>query len=116
MSEVHEENHLSKALTKFKITAPPKLKESNMKDGHTYESLPLVYTVQATGTPKPTVRWLHNGEEVKPDDRIRISEEGDMFKLEIASVDMKDAGKWQCEVVNKLGKEVLQAELSVSRK
>ena len=108
--------NLSKKLNIFFITAPPKLKESNMKDGHTYESLPLVYTVQATGTPKPTVSWIHNGEEVKPNDRIRISNEGDLFKLEINPVDLNDVGKWQCEVVNKLGKEVVQAELSVSRK
>lgn len=87
-----------------------------MKDGHTYESLPLVYTVEVSGTPKPTVRWLHDGQEVKADDRVHISNEGDLFKLKIDSVDLKDVGKWQCEVVNNLGKETLQAELSVSRK
>ncbi|CAH0724488.1 unnamed protein product, partial [Brenthis ino] len=94
--------------------APPKMKESNMKDGHTYESLPLVYTVEASGTPKPTVRWLHDGQEVKADDRVHLSNEGDLFKLKIDSVELKDVGKWQCEVVNNLGKETLQAELSVS--
>ncbi|XP_061385571.1 obscurin isoform X3 [Danaus plexippus] len=94
--------------------APPKLKNSSMKDGHTYESLPLVYTVEASGTPKPTLRWLHDGQEVKPDDRIHVSNDGDLYKLKIDSVDMKDAGKWQCEIINDLGKETLQAELSVS--
>ncbi|XP_023945007.2 obscurin isoform X5 [Bicyclus anynana] len=94
--------------------APPKLKESNMKDGHTFESLPLVYTVEATGTPKPTIRWSHDGQEVKPDGRVHITNEGDLYKLEIDAVDMKDAGKWQCEIVNDLGTQSLQAELKVS--
>ncbi|CAH2103000.1 unnamed protein product [Euphydryas editha] len=94
--------------------APPKLKESSMKDGHTYESLPMVYTVEASGTPKPTVRWLLNGEEVKPNGRIHVSNVGDLYKLEIDNVELKDAGNWQCEVINNLGKQTLQAELTVS--
>ncbi|XP_038208121.1 obscurin isoform X4 [Zerene cesonia] len=94
--------------------ASPTLKESSMKDGHTYESLPLVYTVQAAGTPKPTVRWLHDGNEVKPDSRVHITNEGDVYKLEIDAVDLKDVGKWQCEISNKLGKQVLDAQLAVS--
>ncbi|XP_050346614.1 obscurin isoform X2 [Nymphalis io] len=94
--------------------APPKLKESSMKDGHTYESLPMVYTVEASGTPKPTIRWLHDGQEVKPNGRVHISNIGDLYKLEIDTVDLKDAGNWQCEVINDLGKQTLQAELTVS--
>ncbi|XP_038208122.1 obscurin isoform X5 [Zerene cesonia] len=96
------------------VKASPTLKESSMKDGHTYESLPLVYTVQAAGTPKPTVRWLHDGNEVKPDSRVHITNEGDVYKLEIDAVDLKDVGKWQCEISNKLGKQVLDAQLAVS--
>lgn len=99
----------------FNSTAPPKLDQSNMKDGHVFESLPLVYTVQAAGTPKPTIRWLHNGKEVKPCGRVHITNDGDLYKLEIDSVQMKDAGPWQCEISNNLGKQVLKAELSVSR-
>jgi hypothetical protein len=97
------------------LAAPPTLGDSNMKDGHAYESLPLVYTVQASGSPKPVVRWLHDGKEVKPSARVHITNDGDVYKLAIDSVDLKDAGKWQCEVSNDLGKKVLQAELAVSR-
>ncbi|XP_037298736.1 obscurin isoform X2 [Manduca sexta] len=96
------------------IEAPPTLKESSLKDGHVYESLPLVYTVQASGTPKPTVRWLHDGKEVKSNARIHVTNDGDVYKLEIDKVDLKDAGQWQVEIGNDLGKNVLKAELSVS--
>ncbi|XP_026738493.1 obscurin isoform X2 [Trichoplusia ni] len=94
--------------------AQPTTKGSTMKDGHAYESLPLVYTVEVAGTPKPTVRWLHDGKEVKPCGRVHITNDGDLFKLEIDSVMMKDAGNWQCEISNNLGKEVIKAELTVS--
>lgn len=85
-----------------------------MKDGQVYESLPLVYTVQAVGAPKPIVRWLHDGKEVKPSNHVNITNTGDIYKLEIASVEMADGGKWQCEISNDLGKKVQKAELSVS--
>ncbi|XP_059058380.1 obscurin, partial [Achroia grisella] len=94
--------------------APPTIKDSSMKDGHVYESLPLVYTVQATGSPKPTVRWLHDGKEVKPCKRVHISEESGVYRLFIDSVNLDDAGKWQCEITNNLGTKVQQADLSVS--
>ncbi|XP_038208123.1 obscurin isoform X6 [Zerene cesonia] len=114
--EVRAENEMGSVSSKSTVTVhtSPTLKESSMKDGHTYESLPLVYTVQAAGTPKPTVRWLHDGNEVKPDSRVHITNEGDVYKLEIDAVDLKDVGKWQCEISNKLGKQVLDAQLAVS--
>lgn len=87
-----------------------------MKDSHVYESLPLTYTVHAVGAPTPIVRWLHNGKEVKPSSRVHISNVGDLYKLEIDSVEMGDEGKWQCELTNDLGKKVQRAELSVSCK
>ncbi|XP_075991763.1 obscurin isoform X5 [Anticarsia gemmatalis] len=114
--EVRAENEMGSVSSKSTVTVhtPPSLKESNMKDGHVFESLPLVYKVQAAGAPKPTVRWLHDGKEVKPCGRVHITNEGDLYKLEIDAVQMKDAGAWQCEISNDLGKQVLKAELSVS--
>ncbi|XP_063617006.1 obscurin isoform X2 [Cydia splendana] len=94
--------------------APPIVKDSNFKDQSVYESLPLSYSVTATGVPKPTVRWLHDGKEVKPCKRVHISNEGDVYKLEIDNLLMSDGGKWQCEISNDVGKKVLKAELSVA--
>lgn len=98
------------------LLAPPTLGESTLKDGKGYESLPLVYTVVADGNPKPTVRWLHNGKEVKPCNRVHISNDGNLYKIEIDALNPKDAGEWQCEISNDLGKNVLKAELTVLRK
>ncbi|XP_026738494.1 obscurin isoform X3 [Trichoplusia ni] len=114
--EVRAENEMGSVSSKSTVTVhtQPTTKGSTMKDGHAYESLPLVYTVEVAGTPKPTVRWLHDGKEVKPCGRVHITNDGDLFKLEIDSVMMKDAGNWQCEISNNLGKEVIKAELTVS--
>ncbi|XP_049875611.1 obscurin isoform X4 [Pectinophora gossypiella] len=114
--EVRASNEMGSVSTKSTVTVhtPPTIKESSMKDGHIYESLPLVYTVQAIGAPKPTVRWLHNGKEVKPSNRIHVTAEGDVYKLAIDSVEMTDKGKWQCEITNDLGKKVQNAELTVT--
>nr|XP_049692295.1 obscurin isoform X6 [Helicoverpa armigera] len=114
--EVTAENEFGSVSSKSTVTihTPPTVKGSGMKDGHAYESLPLVYSVEVSGTPKPTIRWLHDGKEVKPCGRVHITNDGDLFKLEIDAVQMKDAGKWQCEIVNNLGKQVQTAELSVS--
>ncbi|XP_041975028.1 obscurin-like isoform X6 [Aricia agestis] len=114
--EVIAENEFGSVSSKSTVTVhtPPSLKESSLKDGSVFESLPLVYTVEAVGAPKPTVRWLHGGEEVKQDDRVHVVNEGNLYKLVIDHVDLKDAGKWQCEIVNNLGKQALQAELTVT--
>ncbi|KAL4713897.1 hypothetical protein ACJJTC_015551 [Scirpophaga incertulas] len=113
--EVRAENELGSVSTKSTVTihTPPTVGDSNMSDGRAYESLPLTYSVQVLGCPKPAVRWLHDGKEVKPCGRVHISNNGDLYKLEIDSVVMGDAGKWQCEIVNDLGKKVQQAELTV---
>ncbi|XP_061708256.1 obscurin isoform X3 [Cydia pomonella] len=114
--EVRAENEMGDVSSKSTVTihTPPIVKDNNFKDQSVYESLPLCYTVTAIGVPKPTVRWLHDGKEVKPCKRVHISNEGDVYKLEIDSLLMSDGGKWQCEISNDAGKKVLKAELSVA--
>nr|XP_037866814.1 obscurin isoform X5 [Bombyx mori] len=104
---------LDDILNKEDEKASPTLKDSSFKDKEVYESLPLVYTVEASGTPKPAIRWLHDGKEVKPCGRVHITNEGDLYKLEIDRVNLDDAGQWQCEISNDLGKNVLKADLTV---
>lgn len=87
-----------------------------MKDGRVYESLPLVYTVQAIGAPRPVAKWLLNGKEVQPSSRVHMTIEGNVYKLAIDNVEMSDAGKWQCEITNNLGAKTQNAVLDVTCK
>ncbi|XP_063549021.1 obscurin isoform X4 [Cydia strobilella] len=114
--EVRAENEMGNVSSKSTVTihTPPIVKDSNFKDQSVYESLPLTYSITAIGVPKPTVRWLHDGKEVKPCKRVHISNEGDVYKLEFDNLLMSDGGKWQCEISNDVGKKVLKAELSVA--
>lgn len=70
----------------------------------------------AQGIPKPEAQWLHNGKPIKADSRVKITEDGNKYKLEIAEVKLGDQGTYQVVVKNKLGEKAQQAVLDVSRK
>lgn len=94
----------------------PTISESNMKDTSRPESLDLCYIVKGTANPPPVATWTLDGKEVKPDERIAVSQKGEEFRLEIRKLDLKDAGVWQCKLSNSLGDAKQQAILEVTRK
>lgn len=87
-----------------------------MKDTSRPESLDLCYIVRGTANPPPTATWTLDGKEVKPDERVVISQKGEEYRLEIRKLDLKDAGVWQCKLSNPLGDVKQQAVLEVTRK
>lgn len=70
----------------------------------------------AQGIPKPDAQWLHSGKPIKADDRVKIIQDGNLYKVDITEAKLGDAGTYQVSITNKLGEEVRKAELSVSRK
>lgn len=87
-----------------------------MKDSSRPESLGITYIVKGTSNPPPKATWSLNGKEVKPDGRVKITESGEEFKLEVLKLEMSDAGTWQCTLSNPLGDVKQQAVLEVTRK
>lgn len=85
-----------------------------MDDGNVYETLPMEYKVFARGLPKPAAKWTFNGEPIKSSQRVKISEDDGCYKLHILQSEMSDAGAYQCEISNKLGKIARKATLSVT--
>ncbi|VCX05364.1 unnamed protein product [Gulo gulo] len=69
----------------------------------------VFWECKANGRPKPTYRWLKNGEPLLTRDRILI-EQG---TLNITIVNLSDAGMYQCVAENKHGVIFSNAELSV---
>ncbi|XP_076697143.1 contactin-4 isoform X4 [Callospermophilus lateralis] len=69
----------------------------------------VFWECKANGRPKPTYRWLKNGEPLLTRDRIQI-EQG---TLNITVVNLSDAGMYQCVAENKHGVIFSSAELSV---
>lgn len=70
----------------------------------------------AQGIPKPEAQWLHNDKPIKADDRVKIIEDGNKYKLEIAEVKLGDEGNYKVIIKNKLGEKAQQAVLDVTRK
>ncbi|XP_050835399.1 contactin-4 isoform X1 [Serinus canaria] len=64
---------------------------------------------RASGRPKPSYRWLKDGEPLLPQGRVQL-EQG---SLTIANVSLSDAGMYQCVAENRHGVIFANAELSV---
>lgn len=87
-----------------------------MKDSSRPESLDISYIVKGTANPPPVATWTLDGKEVKPDGRVKVSQIGEEFRLEILKLDLKDAGVWECKLSNPLGDVKQRAVLEVTRK
>ncbi|XP_029418670.1 contactin-3 isoform X2 [Nannospalax galili] len=69
----------------------------------------LYWECRATGKPKPSYRWLKNGEALVLEERIQI-ENG---ALTISNLNVSDSGMFQCIAENKHGLIYSSAELKV---
>lgn len=90
--------------------------KEDLKDTLVFESTPIAFEVTAQGIPKPEAQWLHDGKPVKGDSRVKITEEGDKYKIDITDVKMEDKGEYKVIIKNKIGEKSKQAVLSVTRK
>ncbi|XP_047927482.2 contactin-3 isoform X2 [Anser cygnoides] len=69
----------------------------------------LYWDCRASGKPKPSYRWLKNGEQLSIEGRIQI-ENG---ALTISNLNLTDSGRYQCIAENKHGVIYSSAELRV---
>lgn len=97
------------------ITASPEILNAEFEKKTTFDSLPISWQVSAHGVPRPEGQWLLNGNVVKSSDRVRITESGETYKIEIVDVIMADMGEWSFVAKNRLGEKRLTADLEVIR-
>ncbi|MBN3297925.1 CNTN5 protein, partial [Amia calva] len=69
----------------------------------------LQWECKATGKPRPTYRWLHNGASLSTQSRMEMVN----GELSIRSVHQSDAGMYQCIAENKYGAVYSSAELKI---
>uniref|UniRef100_A0A8D0DK78 Contactin 2 n=1 Tax=Salvator merianae TaxID=96440 RepID=A0A8D0DK78_SALMN len=69
----------------------------------------LRWSCAASGKPRPTIRWLRNGQPLTSQNRIEVNG-GD---LRISKLTMNDSGMYQCIGENKHGSVYANAELAV---
>lgn len=86
-----------------------------MKDTSRPESLDVHYIVKGTANPPPVATWTVDGKEIKPSERVKVSQRGEEFLLEILKLDLKDAGVYECKLSNPLGDVKQRAVLDVTR-
>ncbi|XP_069045465.1 contactin-4 [Lepisosteus oculatus] len=80
-----------------------------LKDSYMSIEDDLYWECKASGKPKPTYRWLKNGELLVLEDRIQI-ENG---RLTITNLSLMDSGMYQCLAENRHGIIYASAELKV---
>ncbi|MBN3319482.1 CNTN4 protein, partial [Atractosteus spatula] len=110
------ENSRGKNVAKGKLTfyAPPQLIEK-LHDVHKPIDDNLVWECKASGKPKPSYRWLKNGEYTFlsfSKERIQVVN----GVLAITGLALSDSGMYQCIAENKHGEKHTSAELRVMAK
>uniref|UniRef100_A0A1I7VVS1 non-specific serine/threonine protein kinase n=1 Tax=Loa loa TaxID=7209 RepID=A0A1I7VVS1_LOALO len=85
-----------------------KLSSITVKEGEQAE-----FSCAITGYPEPLIEWLHNGEHITDDSRLKISFVTGRASLTIRNIDKQDAGEYCCKASNSAGSETSKADLVV---
>ncbi|XP_028265967.1 contactin-4 [Parambassis ranga] len=94
---------------KLSFYAAPHLTEKPQDVQKTIDDT-LVWECKASAKPKPSYRWLKNGEPLDPmEDRVQVNN----GVLTISSLNLADIGMYQCVAENKHGRIFTNAELRV---
>uniref|UniRef100_A0A672ITX9 Contactin 3a, tandem duplicate 1 n=1 Tax=Salarias fasciatus TaxID=181472 RepID=A0A672ITX9_SALFA len=112
MYECVAENSRGRNLVKGKLSfyAAPHLTEKPQDVQKTIDDS-LVWECKASAKPKPSYRWLKNGESLDPMEQDRIQVNNGL--LTISSLNLADVGMYQCVAENKHGRIFTNAELRV---
>ncbi|XP_043941249.1 hemicentin-1 [Protopterus annectens] len=100
----------------LKIQEPPSIEEVappyNTPFQERVANQRMVFPCPVKGTPKPVIKWLRNGQELKGDEEgVSIMDDGAL--LAITSLTPLDDGEYVCEAVNEAGKTERQYQLKV---
>ncbi|XP_034109415.1 obscurin isoform X3 [Drosophila albomicans] len=115
--EVKAANFIGETTSSCKVLVLtiPEIVHCDVFQMSSFETLPLKYEVIATGIPKPEALWYQDGKQIKSNDHFALSVDGDHYKLEVKSLEMKDAGEYKVVVQNKVGEKSHQGVLSLSK-
>ncbi|KAJ8403432.1 hypothetical protein AAFF_G00352040 [Aldrovandia affinis] len=68
---------------------------------------------QIGGDPRPAVIWERNNDQIHPEGRYRLFEDGNVYNLIISGVTTEDSGQYICKAKNSIGETYAAATLKV---
>ncbi|XP_059609271.1 obscurin isoform X5 [Phlebotomus argentipes] len=90
---------------------------AELKDAKGIEGFPVTMNVKTTGHPPPEIKWMHNGEEIRPSEHFKVdTTPKGASTLVIDRVEPKDAGEYKVIATNDEGAATSKAHLSVKPK
>lgn len=72
-----------------------------------------MFEIQATGLPRPEVKWFKDGQPLKISKRIQYTTVGELFQLTITKALQEDSGLYTAVFTNKLGEKSIEGFLNV---
>ncbi|XP_074662623.1 protein Obscurin-like [Tubulanus polymorphus] len=95
----------------------PKITEEPTKSCETLAGSEVKVTAKISSNPKPDVKWLKDGKELKANDpHYTFVNEGDEYSLIISSADLKDSATYALQAKNKLGKVEAKTQVQIKEK
>lgn len=115
---VEVSNKLGNIKGTAKVETEPREKKPafvvDLQDCQVVEGFPVKLEVKVIGHPTPKLKFLHNGEEIRPSDHVRITINPDgTASLVIDKAEPSDAGEYQVIATNDSGAVSSKARLSV---
>lgn len=91
---------------------------ADLHDDQVVEGFPVKMDIKIIGHPQPKLKWLHNGEEIKPDNaHIKVAHNPDgTASLIIDNAAPTDCGEYQVIATNDVGAITSRAHLGVAPK
>ncbi|XP_049633600.1 LOW QUALITY PROTEIN: immunoglobulin superfamily DCC subclass member 4 [Suncus etruscus] len=102
--------HFAAAAAELRVLAAPAISQAPEALSRTRASTAR-FVCRASGEPRPALRWLHDGEPLKPNGRVKV--QGGGGSLVITQIGLQDAGYYQCVAENSAGTACAAAPLTV---
>ncbi|KAJ8872079.1 hypothetical protein PR048_025680 [Dryococelus australis] len=99
---------------KFTVLSPPQFIKTLKKTVDLREDDNFILEVKVEGDPKPEIKWLKDGNEMKADGKhVTISEDGHTHTLSVSGVSRRDMGPYSCEAWNDHGWKKDESQVNV---
>lgn len=116
--EIENEHGVSESSATLTVNCVPHIVKK-LQDTTINEGGKLHLQVEVDVAPEPTVKWLHNGNEISADARIKItrdSHRNETYNLTADLVKYEDGGEYEVIITNTLGTVSCKSSVNVQSK